>query len=118
MVSPSSRQAETSKKSTSSFLERTLLTAMPKSQTGMPPCVKRSSGSLVRLPAIITLLKLTKVPSSCSLPYPLTLQEHARFSSGGALVRPGDGDLYFLVFYGDVPVPVLVVAEHCGACPP
>jgi len=35
----------------------------------------------------MTLLKLTKVPSSCSLPFALTLQEHARFSSGGALVR-------------------------------
>jgi hypothetical protein len=36
MVSPSSRQADTSKKSTSSFLERTLLTAMPKSQLRVP----------------------------------------------------------------------------------
>src|SRR5215217_7551474 len=36
MVSPSSRQALMSKKSTSSFLERTRFTAMPKEHTGTP----------------------------------------------------------------------------------
>src|SRR3712207_799893 len=59
MVSPSSRHALMSKKSTSSFLERTRLTASPKEQTGTPSLVNRSSGSLVRFPARITLLKLT-----------------------------------------------------------
>src|SRR5215217_4188507 len=61
MVSPSSRHALMSKKSTSSFLERTRLTANPKEQTGTPsPSISTnlSSGSLVRLPARITLLKL------------------------------------------------------------
>src|SRR5215208_3569160 len=59
MVSPSSRQAEMSKKSTSSFLERTRFTAMPKEHTGTPARVKRSSGSRVRLPPKTTRLKLT-----------------------------------------------------------
>src|SRR5215208_5068774 len=61
MVSPSSRHALMSKKSTSSFLERTRLTANPQEQTGAPsPSISTnlSSGSLVRLPARITLLKL------------------------------------------------------------
>ena len=31
---------------------------------------------------------------------------------------PGDGDLFFLVFYGDYDVPFLVVAEHFGTSPP
>src|SRR5918911_3043493 len=64
MVSPSSRQAETSKKSTSSFLERTRLTASPKEQTGIPSLVNLSSGSLVRFPASMTRLKLTIKASS------------------------------------------------------
>src|SRR5919202_5531085 len=64
MVSPSSRQAETSKKSTSSLLERTLLTASPKEQTGIPSLVNLSSGSLVRFPASMTRLKLTIKASS------------------------------------------------------
>src|SRR5215203_5546452 len=59
MVSPSSRQALMSKKSTSSFLERTRFTAMPKEHTGTPAWVKRSSGSRVRLPPRTTRLKLT-----------------------------------------------------------
>src|SRR5215213_7911870 len=59
MVSPSSRQALMSKKSTSSFLERTRFTAMPKEHTGTPACVKRISGSRVRLPPKTTRLKLT-----------------------------------------------------------
>src|ERR671911_1230574 len=59
MVSPSSRHALTSKKSTSSFLERTRFTAMPKEHTGTPASVKRSSGSRVRLPPRTTRLKLT-----------------------------------------------------------
>src|SRR5918994_1950547 len=59
MVSPSSRQAVMSKKSTSSLLERTRFTASPNSQTGMPLLVNLSSGSLVRLPASTTRLKLT-----------------------------------------------------------
>src|SRR5919199_4038458 len=67
MVSPSSRQAETSKKSTSSLLERTLLTASPKEQTGIPSLVNLSSGSLVRFPASMTRLKLT-IKASSSLP--------------------------------------------------
>src|SRR5919199_1430483 len=67
MVSPSSRQAETSKKSTSSFLERTRLTASPKEQTGIPSLVNLSSGSLVRFPASMTRLKLT-IKASSSLP--------------------------------------------------
>jgi hypothetical protein len=44
IVSPSSRQAEMSKKSTSSLLERTRLTASPKEQTGIPSLVNLSSG--------------------------------------------------------------------------
>src|SRR3712207_3298195 len=64
MVSPSSRQAETLKKSTSSLLERTLLTASPKEQTGIPSLVNLSSGSLVRFPASMTRLKLTIKASS------------------------------------------------------
>src|SRR5215211_26670 len=59
MISPSSRQALMSKKSTSSFLERTRFTAMPKEHTGTPARVKRSSGSRVRLPPKTTRLKLT-----------------------------------------------------------
>src|SRR5215218_10676455 len=59
MVWPSWRHALTSKKSTSSFLDLTRLTASPKEQTGMPSLVKRTSGSLVRLPARTTRLKLT-----------------------------------------------------------
>src|SRR5215203_2370579 len=59
MVWPSSRQALTSKKSTSSLLERTRLTASPKEHTGIPSLVDLSSGSLVRFPARTTRLKLT-----------------------------------------------------------
>src|SRR5829696_2327521 len=59
MVSPSSRHALTSKKSTSSDFERTRLTARPKPATGTPSLVNRSSGSRVRLPASTTLLNET-----------------------------------------------------------
>src|SRR5215204_2990133 len=69
MVSPSSRQAVMSKKSTSSLLERTRFTASPNSQTGIPLLVNLSSGSLVRLPASTTRLKLTMFVSSSSLSY-------------------------------------------------
>src|SRR3712207_671736 len=69
MVSPSSRRALMSKKSTSSFLERTRLTASPKEQAGTPSLVNRSSGSLVRFPARITLLKLTIFVLLFSQPY-------------------------------------------------
>src|SRR5215203_6037349 len=69
MVSPSSRQQVMSKKSTSSLRDLTLLTASPKEHTGMPSLVKRSSGSLVKLPASTTRLKLTTSLSSLSVPY-------------------------------------------------
>src|ERR687897_3576443 len=86
MVSPSSRHALTSKKSTSSFLERTRLTASPNEQTGTPSLVNLSSGSLVRFPASMTRLKLT---TSVLLlgPLKLTLQEHPRYSSTQTLAR-------------------------------
>src|SRR5215213_5231668 len=81
MVSPSSRQALTSKKSTSSFLERTRFTASPNEQTAIPLLVILSSGSLVRLPARTTRLKLTiSLLSLCSL-RELPLQKCSRFSS-------------------------------------
>src|SRR5918998_2257312 len=64
MVSPSSRHALMSKKSTSSLLERTRLTASPKEQTGIPSLVNLSSGSRVRFPASMTRLKLTIAKSS------------------------------------------------------
>src|SRR3712207_7115186 len=70
MVSPSSRQAVMSKKSTSSLLERTRFTASPNSQTGIPLLVNLSSGSLVRLPVSTTRLKLTIFVFSSSLSYP------------------------------------------------
>src|SRR3982751_1689764 len=63
MVSPSSRQAVMSKKSTSSLLERTRFTASPNSQTGIPLFVNLSSGSRVRLPARTTRLKLSIIVS-------------------------------------------------------
>src|SRR3990170_5938708 len=85
MVSPSSRQAEMSKKSTSSLLERTRLTASPKEQTGIPSLVNLSSGSLVRLPANTTRLKLTTANPPYLDPASLTIQEHARFSSDETL---------------------------------
>src|SRR4051794_9633207 len=69
MVSPSSRQAVMSKKSTSSLLERTRFTASPNWQTGMPLFVNLNSGSLVRLPARTTRLKLTILVSSFSSLY-------------------------------------------------
>src|SRR5215211_4733567 len=66
MVWPSSRHALTSKKSTSSLLERTRFTAIPKEHTGTPALVKRNSGSRVRLPPRTTRLKLTmRVSPSC-----------------------------------------------------
>src|SRR5215210_544641 len=68
MVSPISRQAEMSKKSTSSLRDLTLLTASPKEQTGMPSLVNLSSGSLVRFPASTTRLKLTTSLASFSVP--------------------------------------------------
>src|SRR4028118_929797 len=85
IVSPSSRQAEMSKKSTSSLLERTRLTASPKEHTGIPSLVNLSSGSLVRLPANTTRLKLTTDVPPYLVPTSLTIQEHARFSSDETL---------------------------------
>src|SRR5215212_51364 len=104
MVSPSSRQAEMSKKSTSSLRDLTLLTARPKEQTGMPSLVKRSSGSLVKLPASTTRLKLTTSLSFFCVPCKVTIQDHSRFSSGMALAKVSstlrDGHVQLLVFYG------------------
>src|SRR5215212_4394106 len=57
-----------SKKSTSSFLENTRFTASPNPHTGVPLCVNLSSGSLVKLPANMTRLKLTMFLSSFCVP--------------------------------------------------
>src|SRR5215204_5454670 len=87
MVSPSSRQAEMLKKSTSSLRDLTRFTAIPKEQTGIPSLVKRNSGSLVMLPASTTRLKLTTTLPPFVGPAKLTIQEHCRFSSAAALER-------------------------------
>src|SRR3712207_4725648 len=81
MVSPSSRHALTSKKSTSSFLERTRLTASPKEQTGIPSLVNLSSGSLVRLPASMTRLKLTIAQTSS------TWSSRANFTGTSSILK-------------------------------
>src|SRR5919199_1185357 len=116
MVSPSSRQAEMSKKSTSSLRDLTRLTASPNEHKGMPSFVKRNSGSLVRLPARTTRLKLTTSLPPLVCPARLTIQEHSRFSSATALAAFhsafGYGHLEFLVFDGGYDVAVFVVAEH------
>src|SRR5918993_4392215 len=125
MVSPSSRQAEMLKKSTSSLRDLTRLTAIPKEQTGIPSLVKRNSGSLVMLPASMTRLKLTTSLSSFCVPAQVTIQEHSRFSSARTLVHSeqcrrsafGNGHLQFLVFDGGDHIPVLIVAEHLRADP-
>src|SRR5215217_1173973 len=70
-----------SKKSTSSFLERTRFTASPNSQTGIPLFVNLNSGSRVRFPARTTRLKLTMLFSFSLTAYRASLQEHRRFSS-------------------------------------
>src|ERR671921_2527410 len=121
MVSPSSRQAEMSKKSTSSLRDLTRLTASPKEQTGMPSLVKRNSGSLVRLPASTTRLKLTTFLSSfcvlCTRNNTATLSVLKRhgFSADSSAFR--DGHLQFLVLYAGYDVAVFVVAEHLCARP-
>src|SRR3954470_18917957 len=119
MVSPSSRQAEMSKKSTSSLRDLTLFTASPNEHTGMPSFVKRNSGSLVRLPASTTRLKLTTSLSSFCVPYNANntgtfsvLKRHG-FRSVSSSFR--DGHLQLLVFYGGYDVTVLVVTEHLRA---
>src|ERR671916_1506636 len=114
MVSPSSRQAEMLKKSTSSLRDLTLLTASPKEQTGMPSLVKRSSGSLVRLPASTTRLKFTTSLSSFSVPYKgnntgtfSVLKRHG-FSRVQAVVRSSPfrrSHLQLLVLYGSDHIP-------------
>src|ERR671916_3151403 len=126
MVSPSSRQAEMSKKSTSSLRDLTLLTASPKEQTGMPSLVKRSSGSLVRLPASTTRLKFTTSLSSFSVPYKgnntgtFSVLKRYRFSQAWVELRSSTfrcGHLQLLVLYGGDHIPVLVVAEDLRAYP-
>jgi hypothetical protein len=73
-------------------LEYTRFTASPNPHTGVPLCVNLSSGSLVKLPANMTRLKLTTFLSSFRVP--CTANNTGTFS---VLKRRGFRAIHFIV---------------------